>query len=132
MLAKYLSPEPKYEIFNNMRAPGQERYVLIVMNHAQHRPVVTLVDGEANGKIRFRPGDIWVKENTRLRPATREDLDRMYEPRIEQEATKRARIIFEHMKADLGPELLSQAVLATPTPELLLGSRERLARFAEP
>lgn len=131
MLAKYLSPEPKYEIFNNMRAPGQERYVLIVMNRLQHRPVVTLVDGEANGKTRFRPGDIWVKENTRLRLATREDLDRMYEPRIEQEAAKRARIIFEHMKADLGPELLSQAVFATPAPELLVGSRERLARFAE-
>jgi hypothetical protein len=131
ILSKYLSPEPKYEIFNNMRALGGERYVLIVMSRAQHRPVVTLVDGEAKGKVRFRPGDIWVKENTRLRPATREDLDRMYEPKIEQEAAKRARIIFEHMKADLGPELLSQAVLATPTPELLLGSRERLARFAE-
>lgn len=55
----------------------------------------------------------------------------MYEPRIEQEAAKRARIIFEHMKTDLGPELLSQAVLATPAPELLLGSRERLARFGQ-
>jgi len=131
IFAKYLSPEPKYEIFNNMRAPGGERYVLIVMNRVQHRPVVALVDGEVKGKVRFRPGDIWVKENTRLRPATREDLDRMYEPRIEQEAAKRARIIFEHMKTDLGPELLSQAVLATPAPELLLGSRERLARFAQ-
>jgi hypothetical protein len=114
-----------------MRAAGGERYVLIVMNRVQHRPIATLVDGEAPGKLRFRPGDIWVKENTRLKPATREDLDRMYEPRIEQEAAKRARIVFEHMKAELGPELLSQAVLATPTPELLLGSRERLARFAQ-
>jgi len=131
ILAKYLSPEPKYEIFNNMRAPGGERYVLIVMNQVQHRPIVTLVDGEAQGKVRFRPGDIWVKENTRLRSATRGDLDRMYEPRIEQEAAKRARIIFEHMKTELGPELLSQAVLSTPTSELLLGSRERLARFAQ-
>lgn len=131
ILAKYLSPEPKYEIFNNMRAPGGERYVLIVMSSVQHRPVVALVDGEVEGKVRFRPGDIWVKENTRLRPATREDLDRMYEPRIEQEAAKRARIIFEHLKTDIGPELLSQAFLATPAPELLLGSRERLARFAQ-
>jgi hypothetical protein len=55
----------------------------------------------------------------------------MYQPTIEQEAAKRARIIFEHLKADLGPELLSQAVVSTPTPELLVGSRERLARFAE-
>lgn len=131
IVAKYLSPEPKYEIFNNMRAPTGERYVLIVMSRVQHRPIVTVVDGEAQGKLRFRPGDIWVKENTRLRPATREDIDRMYESKIDQEATKRARIIFEHMKAEVGPELLSQAVLATPVPELLLGSRERLARFAQ-
>ena len=131
IVTKYLSPEPKYEIFNNMRAPGGERYVLIVMSRVQHRPIVTLVDGEAQGKLRFRPGDIWVKEHTRLRPATREDLDRMYESKIDQEAAKRARIIFEHMKAEVGPELLSQAVLATPVPELLLGSRERLARFAQ-
>lgn len=131
IVTKYLSPEPKYEIFNNMRAPGGERYVLIVMSRVQHRPIVTLVDGEAQGKLRFRPGDIWVKEHTRLRPATRGDLDRMYESKIDQEAAKRARIIFEHMKAEVGPELLSQAVLATPVPELLLGSRERLARFAQ-
>src|SRR6202022_2935978 len=52
-------------------------------------------------------------------------------PKIEQEAVKRARVIFEHLKADLGPELLSQAVTSTPVPELLVGSRERLARFAE-
>jgi hypothetical protein len=32
ILAKYLSPEPKYEIFNNMRAPEGERYVLIVLS----------------------------------------------------------------------------------------------------
>ncbi len=131
IVAKYLSPEPKYEIFNNMRAPSGERYVLIVMGRVQHRPIVALVDGEVQGKHRFRPGDIWVKEHTRLRPATRGDLDRMYESMIDQEAAKRARIIFEHMKAEIGPELLSQAVLATPVPELLLGSRERLARFAQ-
>ena len=55
----------------------------------------------------------------------------MYQPTIEQEATKRARVIFEHLKADLGPELLSQAVTSVPVPELLVGSRQRLARFAE-
>lgn len=131
IVTKYLSPEPKYEIFNNMRAPGGERYVLIVMSRLQHRPIVTLVDGETQGKLRFRLGDIWVKDHTRLRPASREDLDRMYESKIDQEAAKRARIIFEHMKAEVGPELLSQAVLATPVHELLLGSRERLARFAQ-
>ena len=131
ILAKYLAPEPIYEIFHNMQASTGERYVLIVMNRMQPRPIMTLVDGKTEVKTYFRPGDICIKHNTGLRPATKADLDLMYEPRIAAEAQKRARIIFEHMKADLGPELLSQAVRSTPAPELLLGSRERLARFAE-
>lgn len=59
ILAKYLSPEPKYEIFTNMRAPCGERYVLVVLNRVQHRPIVSLIDGEAHGKVRFWPSDIW-------------------------------------------------------------------------
>jgi hypothetical protein len=131
ILIKYLSPEPKYEVFNDMRASTGERYVLIVMDQVQPRPIVTLVDGSTEMKVHFRPGEVWIKHNTGLKPATRADLDLMYEPKIEQEAAKRARIIFEHLKAELGPELLSQAVTSTPVPELLVGSRTRLARFAE-
>lgn len=131
ILAKYLAPEPIYEVFNDMRASTGERYVLIVLNKVQPRPIMTLVDGKTTSKVHFRPGEIWIKHNTGLRVAMKADLDLMYQPLIEQEATKRARIIFEHLKAGLGPELLSQAVTATPVPELLLGSRERLARFAE-
>jgi hypothetical protein len=131
ILAKYLSPEPKYEVFNDMRVSTGERYVLIVLNQVQPRPIVTLVDGKTETKVHFRPGEICIKHNTGLKLATRPDLDLMYEPKIELEAAKRARIIFEHLKADLGPELLSQAVTSTPVPELLVGSRERLARFAE-
>jgi hypothetical protein len=92
---------------------------------------MTLVDGRTDAKVHFRPGEIWIKHNTGLKTATRADLDLMYEPKIEMEAAKRARVIFEHLKGDLGPELLSQAVTSTPVPELLLGSRGRLARFAE-
>ena len=131
ILAKYLAPEPVFEVFNDMRASTGEKYVLIVLNQLQPRPIMALVDGKTSDKVHFRPGEIWIKHNTGLRPAMKADLDLMYQPVMEQEATKRARIIFEHLKADLGPELLSQAVTATPGPELFLGSRERLARFAE-
>ena len=131
ILAKYLAPEPVYEVFNDMHAFTGERYVLIVLNQLQPRPIIALVDGKTSDKVHFRPGEIWIKHNTGLRPAVKADLDLMYQPIIEQEATKRARILFEHLKADLGPDLLSQAVTATPVPELFLGSRERLARFAE-
>lgn len=131
ILAKYLAPEPVYEVFNDMRASTGERYVLIVLNQLQPRPIMALVHGKTLAKDHFSPGEIWIKHNTGLRPAVKADLDLMYQPVIEQEATKRARIIFEHLKEDLGPELLSQAVTSTPVPELFLGSRERLARFAE-
>src|ERR1039458_3860703 len=92
---------------------------------------MTLIDGSTETKTHFRPGEIWIKHNTGLKTAARVDLDLMYEPIVELAAAKRARVIFEHLKADLGPELLSQAVTSTPVPELLVGSRERLARFAE-
>jgi hypothetical protein len=131
ILAKYLSPEPQYEVFNDMRASTGERYVLIVLNRTQPRPIMTLIDGSTEAKVHFRPGEIWIKHNTGLKTAARVDLDLMYEPIVELAAAKRARVIFEHLKADLGPELLSQAVTSTPVPELLVGSRERLARFAE-
>jgi hypothetical protein len=55
----------------------------------------------------------------------------MYEPKIELEAETRARQRFEHFREALGPALLSQEVTATPVPELLVGSRQRLVRFAD-
>ncbi len=139
ILAKYLSPEPQYEVFNDMRASSGERYVLIVLNKTQPRPIIAVVDGKSetkaggktDTKVHFRPGEIWIKHNTGLKTATKADLDLMYEPVIEREAAKRARVIFEHLQKDLGPELLTQATTSTPAPELLVGSRERLARFAE-
>jgi len=46
ILAKYLSPEPKYEVFNDMRASTGERYVLIVLNQVQARPIVMSLMGD--------------------------------------------------------------------------------------
>jgi len=130
IFAKYFSPEPLYDIFT-MTAEGGETYILIVLGANQPRPILIVTQGDAEGKSYLRPGDIWIKHNTGLRNATKADLDLMYELRIEQEAEKRARQRFEHFKEELGPALLSQAVTATPVPELLVGSRERLARFAQ-
>ena len=131
ILSKYLSPEPHYEVFNDMRATSGERYVLIVLNHVQPRPIIALIQGETVAKTHFRPGDIWIKHNTGLKTATKADLDLMYEPVIEQEAEKRARKRFDYLREELGPALLSQATESTPTPDLLVGSRERLSRFTE-
>jgi len=132
ILQKYLHPEPSYEGFYKMKTSAGERYVLIVLHAKQPRPIMMLVDGgSANNKIHFRPGDIWIKKNTSIGPATKSDLDLMYEPKIELEAETRARQRFEHFREALGPALLSQEVTATPVPELLVGSRQRLVRFAD-
>jgi hypothetical protein len=132
ILQKYLDPEPSYEVFPRMRASTGERYVLIVLHAVQARPIMMVTDGgSANNKVHFRPGDIWIKKNTSLGPATKADLDLMYAPKIELEAETRARQRFEHFREALGPALLSQEVTATPVPELLVGSRERLVRFAD-
>ena len=75
ILAKYLAPEPVYEVFNDMRASTGERYVLIVLNQLQPRPIMALVDGKTSDKVHFRPGEIWIKHNTGLRPAMKADLE---------------------------------------------------------
>src|ERR1035441_9643958 len=72
ILQKYLHPEPSYDVFYKMKSSGGQRYVLIVLHAKQSRPIMTLVDGgSANSKIHFRPGDIWIKKNTSLGPATK-------------------------------------------------------------
>jgi len=131
ILEKYLDPLPRFNIFNNLLAPGGETYVLIVLAALQPRPIVILTEGAHSGKSYLKTGEIWIKKNTALQPASKADIDAMYEIKIDQEAEIRARRRFEHFREDLGPALLSQAVETTPTPELLIGSRERLSRFVE-
>ena len=131
ILSKYLEPEPDYEIFNNMKTPGGETYVLIVLSAKQQRPIMVVTEGSHSGKPYLRTGEIWIKRNTGLQMASKADLDLMYEVKIDQEAETRARRRFEHFREELGPALISQAVVTTPVPELLIGSRNRLARFIE-
>jgi hypothetical protein len=42
-----------------------ERYVLIVLNPVQPRPIMMQTEGASIGKTHFRPGEIWIKHNTR-------------------------------------------------------------------
>ena len=125
-----MEPAPRFVSYNNMIASTGERFVLIVFEAVQPRPIMMHTEGTSS-KPHFRPGDIWIRDKTDTRPATKTDLDQMYEPRIDQEASRRARFAFDHLRDQLGPSVLSQAVLATPVPELLIGGRARLQRFAE-
>src|SRR5438874_3744294 len=84
IITKYLDPVPRLEVFNNIQADGGESYVLIVLNANQPRPIVAITEGKSEKKIHFSVGNIWIKKDTSLQPATRADIDQMYEGYIKQ------------------------------------------------
>jgi hypothetical protein len=130
MFSKFLAPEPRYEIFK-LKASTGEQYILFVLNPVQPRPIIAIVDGKTDAKVHFRPGDIWIKHNTGLKNARKEDLDLMYEPKIEAEAAKRARAVIEHLTRESGASGPVPVVNPIPVEALLLGSRESLRGFIE-
>jgi hypothetical protein len=135
IISKYLAPPPRVEVFNRIRAEGGESYVLIVINPDQPCPIVAVTEGQSKERVHFRVGDIWIKENTSLRLATRTDLDAMYErhmkARVEEEAENRARRRFDHFREEFAPALAKESSTAIPRPALLVGPRKDLRSFAE-
>jgi hypothetical protein len=130
MFSKFLDPEPLYEIFKQTASTG-EQYILFVLNPLQPRPIMALVDGKTEAKGYFRPGDIWIKHNTGLRPAKKADLDQMYEPVIDREAAKRARTVIEHLKQELGAANIAPDMNPIPAEDALVASRASLRHFVK-
>ncbi len=136
VLAKYLDPQPRLEVFNNMRTDGDQPYVLIVIGPDQPRPIVAITEGKSEKRVHFGVGNIWIKKDTSLQLATRADLDQMYETyikrRVDEEAETRARRRFEHFRDQFGSSLvLAPAIASVPSSDLIVGDRGRLIKFAE-
>lgn len=137
IVGKYLDPQPQFEIFNSLQTPQGEPYVLIVIPQAQPRPILIKTEGQTNKKTHFRLGDIWIKRNTGLQPASRMDLQSMFaeelKRRVDEESESRARRRFQHFREELGSGPLSATTNAriAPAPELLVGPRAVLRRFVE-
>jgi hypothetical protein len=135
VLSKYLDPQPRFEVFNDVRANSGESYVLIVLSPDQPRPIVVVCEGSTEKRLHFRLGDIWIKKNTNLQTATRADLNTMYEDsinrRVDEEAESRARRRFEHFRDEFGSVFAMQAAPLAPTPELLVGTKPHLLKFVE-
>jgi hypothetical protein len=136
IITKYLDPAPRLEVFNNIRADGGESYVLIIVSADQPRPIVAITEGKSEKKIHFSVGNIWIKKDTSLQPATRADLDQMYEgyikQRVDEEAETRARRRFDHFREQFGSSLaLTPATISLPSSDLIFGDRGRLTKFAE-
>ena len=86
-------------------------YVVIVLFKEQSRPITSLLDAGTDEKPYLRKGDVWVKEDTRLKLAMRSDFDQMYESKIQEEGAKRARLIFDHLKSELGQNFFPKQLL---------------------
>jgi hypothetical protein len=136
IIAKYLDPPPRLEVFNNIRADSGEPYVLIVLGPNQPRPIVAITEGRSDKRVHFAVGNIWIKKDTSLQFATRADLNQMYETyikqRVDEEAETRARRRFEHFREEFGSALVAPiATVSIPSSDLIVGDRGRLTKFVE-
>jgi hypothetical protein len=132
ILAAYLDPMPKFEVFNVTTAAG-DALVLIVLDANQPRPVMVVKQGQTqDGKIRLEVGDTWIKRDTDLVRATNADLALMYAARIEKEAEDRARKRLKHL-LELSPTLQASPLPSLRVPEatLLVGPKNDLRSFAK-
>ena len=136
IIAKYLDPAPRIEVFNHIQTDSGESYVLIVVGADRPRPIVAITEGKSDKKIHFSVGSIWIKKDTSLQVATRADLDQMYEAyikqRVDEEAETRARRRFDHFREEFGSSLaLTPATVSVPSSDLIVGDKGRLTKFGE-
>jgi hypothetical protein len=89
ILDKYLEPVPTFEV-SVLEGDEGLQFAVIAVAADQARPIVAKVQaGDARAQF-LQKGDIWIKKNTSLVRAYRDDLEKMYETRIEAEAERRA------------------------------------------
>ena len=133
VVAKYLDPPPRFQVFNNLQTDDGHAFVLFVLDANQPRPIVVKTEGKkADGKTRLQIGDIWIKKGTALQLAARTDLDLMYRLRMEEEAEDQARKRFRHFSELSGvPHSLSPSPIRLPVRELLVGPAPEFRRFVE-
>jgi hypothetical protein len=133
VVAKYLDPTPRFEVFNNLQTDDGQVFVLLLLDASQPRPIVVKTEGKkADGKTRLQVGDIWIKKGTALQLAARADLDVMYRLRMEEEAEDRARKRFKHFAELSGtPHSLTPSPVRLPVRELLVAPATEFRRFAE-
>jgi hypothetical protein len=133
VVAKYLDPSPRFQVFNNLQTDDGHPFVLFVLDANQPRPIVVKTEGKkADGKTRLQIGDIWIKKGTALQLAARADLDLMYQLRMEEEAEDRARKRFKHFsEISSVPHSFSPLTTRLPAREMLMGPAPEFRRFVE-
>jgi hypothetical protein len=89
ILEKYLEPLPSFET-QVMETDDAIKFAAVVLAAEQPRPIVVRAQAGDDRTQFLQIGEIWVKKNTGLTRANREDLEKIYETRIEAEAERRA------------------------------------------
>jgi hypothetical protein len=128
LLKQFLDPTPSVQVYNNFKTDDGKSFVLIVFPPNQMRPILINKDSEFSGE-RIRKGDIWIKDGTGMNLATRRQIDRMYEERLEQDAENRARQRFAHLRDELELRVRSTTPSTLPNRSLLLTSRAELSGY---
>ncbi|MFZ0772079.1 MAG: hypothetical protein WCA49_03420 [Candidatus Sulfotelmatobacter sp.] len=133
IVAKYLDPPPRFQVFNSLLTDGGQPFVLFVLDENQPRPIAVKTEGQRqDGRSRLQVGEIWIKKGTALQPASRSDLDLMYRQRMEEEAEDRARKRFKHFSELPGaPHPPGSPPIRLPVRELLVGPASEFRRFTE-
>jgi hypothetical protein len=133
VVAKYLDPTPNFDVFNNLQTDEGQPFVLIVLGANQPRPIMVKTEGKrTDGKTRLSVGDIWIKDGTALRTASRADIDSMYRLRMEDESEDRARKRLRHfidISNESSPPSFSRTRL--PVRKLLVGPEPEFRDFVE-
>lgn len=109
ILEKYLEPPPNFEAYT-LPTDNGIKFAAIAVTPDQRRPIVAKTSvQDADGKTQLlQQGDVWVKKQTGLYRASHEDLEKMYETRIETEAERRAQQRFADMRDGLEARLRLQ------------------------
>ena len=135
VIAKYLDPVPRFQVFNNLQTDDGQSFVLFVLDADQPRPIVVKTEGpipKSDGKVGLQIGQIWIKKDTGLQLATRTDLDSMYRLRMEEEAEDRARKRFKHFSELSGtPHSIVTSASRVPVRNLLVAPTPDFRSFSE-
>src|SRR6266853_810985 len=89
ILEKYLEPPPTFEAWV-VETDDAIKFAVIVLPADQPRPIVIRAQAGDDKTQFLERGDIWIKKDTGLTRANRDDLEKIYETRIEAEAERRA------------------------------------------
>jgi hypothetical protein len=134
ILEKYLGPVPNFEAYT-LETDDHIKFAAVVLAAEQAHPIVvrTSVQGSGGQAQLLQEGDIWIKKQTGLARASRDDIERMYETRIEGEAERRAQQRFADLRDGLEASFRLQTLpeRRIPSEDLVFGPAAEYRAYIE-